>query len=137
MKNINPLYIIYESRLDDVKFGAINGGIAGGVLGITGGNIIANHHLKQSKIIKKIIIESDTPEECIAQIEKLGTKSALSYCKMIKKVFKERPDDWKKYLIKWLNMEIVTTHAAGSLVGGYVGNRLGQLGGIYVAHNYL
>lgn len=92
---------------------------------------------KEKKLIKKIIIESNSPEEAIERVKEIGTKTALSYCKWIKKVYKKRPDNWKKYLVKWLNGEIIVAHGMGSLVGGYVGTRAGQIGGMYIVDKYL
>lgn len=39
-----------EDRMSDLKAGNINGGIVGGVLGLTAGNILANHLGKRKEI---------------------------------------------------------------------------------------
>lgn len=137
MKNVNPLYIIQESRLDDLKAGRLNGAIAGGVLGAGIGNVVAHSLNNESKLVKNIILSSDTPKKCIRRIRDAEIKNAAYYINWVRRVARQKPHSWKQYLVRNINFGNLSRYAVGTLIGGGIGTKLGQIGGMYTVDRYL
>jgi hypothetical protein len=112
------------------------GGRTGGIIGAAGGAKLGDtlsrklFKVNQRRNIKKIILSSDSPEDCIKKLKELGTPLALKYCDAVNEAYKKYPNSWKHKLSDSINIKNITAQTVGSIGGMYAGNRLGHLGGI-------
>ncbi len=139
--NKNYKNLLENAQLNNTVAGAVGGGLLGSGIGGIGGTVggaVGGAKLinkltgkKERIAIKRIILQSDTPQQCIANLKRLGTTKALKYCAIVAKVSRENPYGWKQSLATKINIKNVggtlTGGVTGGLVGGYVGSNVGGL----------
>ena len=89
----------------------------------------------ERKLVKIAIIESDSPEDCINRLKKLGFPMALSYCDAVQKEADKNPNGWKYKLMNLINLKNSGATLAGSLGGSIAGNLAGRTIGSNIGAN--
>ena len=117
-------YKLFKDRDVNTKIGSTLGGLAGGA----GGAFLSTKLLKNKErtAIKNIILQSDSPEDCIEKLKEIGTRKALKYCDIVNKVSKDKPYGWKGAIANSINIKNIGGPAVGGVVGAYIGNRIGH-----------
>jgi hypothetical protein len=117
-------YADYKSGMSAI--GGITGGLAGGSLGYAlSGKLFK---VKQRNQIKQVILSSSSPKDCVKKLEQLGTPLALKYSDIVFDVSQRKPNTWKEYIAKSINIKNIAAKTGGTIGGTYIGNRLGHFG---------